>query len=279
MISLAETRRIASDRKTDPSVIERDYVLGWFLSGLFRHGPLSESLVLKGGTALRKLYFPDYRFSEDLDFTLTQSISEDRFRRHLLETCQTLTQETGIEFVLAALGKTRDEEGSEAYEGKVQYVGPRQHRSGTPPRFKLDMTLYEILVLKPVSLPLIHPYSDKCEAIIPTYCLEEILAEKLRALLTRTRARDLYDVWNLLKHHRDKIQIQQVVSTFHRKRQYKSVPFKNWVNSLTPSRLVDFERAWEASLARQLRDLPKFGQVRGDLEPMLKQLFSRTSED
>lgn len=264
---------------TDPSVIERDYVLGWFLSGLFRDGPLSESLILKGATALRKVYFPDYRFSEDLDFTLTESILEDRFRRHLVETCQTLTQETGTEFVLAAFRKTRDEEGSEAYEGKVQYIGPRQHRSGTLPRIKLDMTLYEILVLKPVHLPLIHPYSDKCEAIIPTYCLEEILAEKLRALLTRTRARDLYDVWNLLKHHRDNIQIPQVVSAFHRKRQYKSVPFKSWADFLTPSRLVDFERAWEASLARQLRDLPKFEQVRGDLEPMLKQLFSRTSEN
>lgn len=134
-------------------------------------------------------------------------------------------------------------------------------------------------MLKPVHLPLIHPYSDKCEAIIPTYCLEEILAEKLRALLTRTRARDLYDVWNLLKHHRDNIQIPQVVSAFHRKRQYKSVPFKSWADFLTPSRLVDFERAWEASLARQLRDLPRFERVRGDLESMLKQLFSQTSEN
>ncbi len=278
MISPAEIRRIASDRSTDPSVIERDYILGCFLSGLFRGGPLSESLVLKGGTALRKVYFPDYRFSEDLDFTLTQPIPEDGFRQSLAETCQELTPETGIEFSLVAFRKTRDEEGSEAYEGKVQYSGPRQYRSGTLPRIKLDLTLYEIVVLTPVPLPLIHPYSDKCQAIIPTYCLEEILAEKLRALLTRTRARDLYDVWNLLEYHRGELQISDVVTTFHRKRRYKDVPFASWIDFLDPSRLVDFERAWEASLARQLRDLPEFDQVRGDLGPMLQQLFSQTSE-
>lgn len=279
MISLAEIRRMAGERSTDPSVIERDYTLGWFLSGLFRDGSLSECLVLKGATALRKVYFSDYRFSEDLDFTLTQPVPEDGFQQYLAETCQTLTQETGIEFSLVAFRKTRDEEGSEAYEGKVQYIGPRQHRSGTLPRIKLDLTLYEILVLTPVSLPLIHPYSDKCEATIPTYCLEEILAEKLRALLTRTRARDFYDVWSLLKYHCDDIQISEVLSTFHRRRQYKEVRFESWIDFLDPSRLVDFERAWEASLTRQLRDLPEFDQVRGDLGPMLQQLFSQTSEN
>jgi len=232
MINLAEIRRIAAEQRTDPSVIERDYVLGWFLSGLFRDGPLSKALILKGATALRKVYFPDYRFSEDLDFTLTQSIPEDGFQQHLTGICQTLTQETGIEFLLAVFRKTRDEEGTEAYEAKVQYIGPRQHRSGTPPRIKLDLTLYEILVLKRADLPLIHPYSDKCEAIIPTYCLEEILAEKLRALLTRTQARDFYDVWNLLKYHGDEIQLPEVVSTFHRKRRYKGIPFEGWFDLL-----------------------------------------------
>src|SRR5690242_3585653 len=31
---------------------------------------LSKILVFKGGTVLKKTYFEDYRFSEDLDFTL-----------------------------------------------------------------------------------------------------------------------------------------------------------------------------------------------------------------
>lgn len=50
-------------------VLERDYVLSWILAGISRHGQLRETLVFKGGTALKKCYFGDYRFSEDLDFS------------------------------------------------------------------------------------------------------------------------------------------------------------------------------------------------------------------
>ncbi|HBY57294.1 MAG TPA: hypothetical protein DEG96_05475 [Candidatus Atribacteria bacterium] len=31
---------------------------------------LCENLVFRGGTALKKIYFPEFRFSEDLDFVV-----------------------------------------------------------------------------------------------------------------------------------------------------------------------------------------------------------------
>ena len=49
--------------------IEKDYVIGWVLKGISNNKFLLESLVFKGGTALRKIYFTEYRLSEDLDFT------------------------------------------------------------------------------------------------------------------------------------------------------------------------------------------------------------------
>ena len=52
-------------------VLERDYVLSWVLAGLVGEESLSQSLIFKGGTALKKCYFGDYRFSEDLDFSST----------------------------------------------------------------------------------------------------------------------------------------------------------------------------------------------------------------
>jgi predicted nucleotidyltransferase component of viral defense system len=48
-------------RRIPESVIERDYCLSWFLIGL-SHFPISKNLVFKGGTALRRCYFADYRF-------------------------------------------------------------------------------------------------------------------------------------------------------------------------------------------------------------------------
>ena len=50
-------------------VLEKDYALSYLLAGTVAVPALRESLVFKGGTCLRKAYFPGYRFSEDLDYT------------------------------------------------------------------------------------------------------------------------------------------------------------------------------------------------------------------
>src|SRR6056297_1793252 len=57
-------------------VLERDYCISWILAGLDTV-KLKDKIVFKGGTALKKCYFADYRFSEDLDFTMTSAISFD----------------------------------------------------------------------------------------------------------------------------------------------------------------------------------------------------------
>ena len=56
-----------------PNVVEKDYVLGWMLAGIYAHPDISGSWVFKGGTCLKKCWFETYRFSEDLDFTLTDA--------------------------------------------------------------------------------------------------------------------------------------------------------------------------------------------------------------
>src|SRR5437667_7786515 len=53
-------------------VLERDYLLSWVLAGIGQIESLNSHLVFKGGTALKKCYFGDYRFSEDLDFSALQ---------------------------------------------------------------------------------------------------------------------------------------------------------------------------------------------------------------
>ena len=56
-------------RRIPEKVLELDYCLAWFLIGLSKT-TLREYMVFKGGTALKRCYFPEYRFSEDLDFSL-----------------------------------------------------------------------------------------------------------------------------------------------------------------------------------------------------------------
>jgi len=75
MIGQSEIKRIAATTGVALNVVEHDYALGCFLHMLASSEQVRSSWAFKGGTALAKCYFENYRFSEDLDFTITQSIS------------------------------------------------------------------------------------------------------------------------------------------------------------------------------------------------------------
>ena len=70
MIKPGEIQKIARKVGVRDQQIEKDYVLSWILQGIAQHTELTKAIVFKGGTVLKKVYFKDYRFSEDLDFTL-----------------------------------------------------------------------------------------------------------------------------------------------------------------------------------------------------------------
>jgi hypothetical protein len=83
-----------------PNVVEKDYVLGWLLAGIFGQPALAGNWVFKGGTCLKKCYFETYRFSEDLDFTLTDSshLDIDFLTATFRQVSASVYQQTGIEF-------------------------------------------------------------------------------------------------------------------------------------------------------------------------------------
>ena len=60
---------VSARRVVRQDIVEKDYALSYLLAAIAQVPELSRNLVLKGGTALRKFYFPGYRFSEDLDFS------------------------------------------------------------------------------------------------------------------------------------------------------------------------------------------------------------------
>jgi predicted nucleotidyltransferase component of viral defense system len=69
MIDRSEILAVAGDLSLEANVVEKDYVLGWLLAGIYSSQSFSEKWVFKGGTCLKKCYFETYRFSEDLDFS------------------------------------------------------------------------------------------------------------------------------------------------------------------------------------------------------------------
>ena len=80
MIHRREILDIAGTFGLRPQIVEKDYVLGWALAGIYQPLALAESRIFKGGTCLKKCYFETYRFSEDLDFTLSDPSHIDRIQ-------------------------------------------------------------------------------------------------------------------------------------------------------------------------------------------------------
>src|SRR5260370_25157955 len=78
-------------RRIPEAVLERDYCLGWFLVGLGQ-SRLGQILIFKGGTALKRCHFGDYRFSEDLDFTLARPAEFAEIRAGLEEVFERVAQ-------------------------------------------------------------------------------------------------------------------------------------------------------------------------------------------
>ena len=73
-------------------IIEKDYLLSWTLAGIAANKKLQNELVFKGGTALKKCYFGNYRFSEDLDFTAKKGIARgDLLEREIERSCELAT--------------------------------------------------------------------------------------------------------------------------------------------------------------------------------------------
>ena len=99
MIDKREILDQAAATGLNPHIVEKDYVLGWLLWGVANHEATADNWIFKGGTCLKKCFFETYRFSEDLDFTLTDPahLDEDFLRNVFTDISVAVYDRTGIE--------------------------------------------------------------------------------------------------------------------------------------------------------------------------------------
>lgn len=150
--------------------------------GLSR-SPLRERLLFKGGTALKKCYFPDYRFSEDLDFTLAKQVELEIIRTELEVTFAEAHRSSGV-----VLHYARDDRDSHtnSYTFYLGYEGPLPGDAGGK-EVKTDITIREKIIFPIGERPLLRGYAEyedvPEDAMIRVYSLDEIAMEKAVALL------------------------------------------------------------------------------------------------
>lgn len=259
-------------------MIEKDYVLGWLLAGISRHHVIGKDWIFKGGTCLKKCYFETYRFSEDLDFTLTQEneLHAEFLTESLREIADFVYDETGLEIPkdLIKFEVYKNPRGKLSAEGKISYRGPMQQR-GDLPRVKLDLTANEVIALAPVSREVQHPYSDRPPdgIFVQCYDFEEVFAEKIRALAERLRPRDLYDVIHLYRHDDVKSDHGILNKTLKQKCDFKGIlPPTAKTLAGKPERM-ELEAEWSNMLAHQLPALPPFEQFWQELPAVFEWLY------
>ena len=159
MISKAELSKKSKEWNIRFDIVEKDFCIGWLLKGIAEEPRFKRHLIFKGGTALRKCYFQDHRFSEDLDFTALNELAREKLDSTFSHICKRASDESGCEFQLLNFEQSREVPEEEAYEARISFRGPTQPQN-IRPVIKVDLSFYEQAVLPPVSKTIIHPYVE-----------------------------------------------------------------------------------------------------------------------
>lgn len=261
MITTSEIHRLAASEGIRFDQTEKDYIILWILYGLSQPDLLPSGWVYKGGTCLRHCYYPGYRFSEDLDFTCRPGGKDlDDAQRLLIRVAAWIQQTSGIHLQIKA---PRTIPGDFQVEFPVEYSRGGSRRQKLP-HVKIHLTFDEPLVTKSV-LRLVKPhYSDLSKFKIAAYTKEEIVGEKMRALLQQQkkwpRPRDLFDLWFILCQSGEDFQPKKLQRLFIEKCRVRRLDPD--IAGITSENLRDWNKdVWENLLGSMMKRVPEFDKV------------------
>lgn len=259
ILSRSELHRLANREKVALGVLEKDYVLTEVLKSLSQVPELRELFIFKGGTALRKAYFPNWRYSEDLDFTVRRNMAKEELRRILDTWYRQVEQSSRILLTTKMLHKP------DGYARvRIQFVGSLAY----PAMIYVDLSFDEPLCLQPeCRTVLTHPFPDERREVL-AYPLEELLAEKIRSLVERGKSRDYYDVWRLLKEQRSQMNLELLGMVLEKKLRHKGLRIRTTTDFL-PENPAGIKRYWEKDLSQQVITLLPLEDVLNELKEML----------
>jgi len=259
VITYEDIKRLAVEWGISDHVVEKNYVIGWVLWGIGGDKDIGNKWIFKGGTCLKKGYLETYRFSEDLDFTVLPDgpIEPANIQPILDRILERVHDESGINFSLREpLFKKKD---FPFYtEGRIYYQGPRNTPS--PASIRIDLLSSEKIVHPPIRNRIAHNYADDLPktARVMCYSLEEIFAEKIRAMGERGMPRDLYDIIFLFRERFGKEKSDLVRSILTAKCEAKGIPVPTFETIKSSPNMEELKSEWANMLEHQLPALPPF---------------------
>jgi len=189
VISIQQLRRIGQKTGLNLYQQEKDYLLKLFLYSYFKK---FDDAVFKGGTCIKYLFGLD-RFSEDLDFNII--ISPEKFREQVEKTLKEIDL-MGIEthFIKKEMFK-------ESFTCEIGFQGPLyKGTKQTRNKIRIDAGKRTGTIKDPEWRLIGSEYPETREYfLVKMMNEEEIVVEKIIALMERNKGRDLYDLWFMLK--------------------------------------------------------------------------------
>jgi predicted nucleotidyltransferase component of viral defense system len=245
MIGRNQFTRLADRDDVDAKTVERDYVLTHIMAGLASE-PGHEQMAFKGGTALRLCFFEDYRYSADLDFSLLDGMSKEDALQVVARALENVAEAQSFPHLALSNDGAR-----------VHYRGPL---GGDRLRdVKLDIAEDEVVINRARSA-LLARYEDQPSATVVAYTLEEVAAEKLRCVMQRMQARDLFDLHELFV--KRGLDVEEVWPDFQAKARHKGKDPDRFGDSFA-QRLVAWKRVWKDEMETHVPAgmRPEFGAV------------------
>ncbi|MBX3486634.1 MAG: nucleotidyl transferase AbiEii/AbiGii toxin family protein [Candidatus Paracaedibacteraceae bacterium] len=217
------------------------------------------------------MYFGDYRFSQDLDFSVINPAEiQDSLPILIHNACRYATdklQSLGENINIAAepyLERLPHPEGQQAFTIKAKMPWHRDFHTTVYTEFSFQ----EIILLSPNLRKIIHPYGNDLEGQILTYPLEEIVAEKIRALLQfsiklhergwgRSRVRDYYDIWRIVTDSQKVLDWPKIPDLIQSKCIHKHVVYNGIDDIFQEKLMINVDNEWEKWLSAVVNDLPQ----------------------
>lgn len=241
MLSKTEIKEFKSTLGFNLGQVEKDYLQHLFLLFLSRY--VKDELIFKGGTAIQKVYGLN-RFSEDLDFTLFREIDLDVVIEKIIKDLDNFGFKTKYKLL-----KSKESRGYRLLIKGPLYDGSER----TLASLRIEVSLRKDLLLEPDLKEIIPIYTDTQPYIILVMNIQEILAEKIRTILQREKARDIYDLWFLLrKGVKIDYKIIEKKAQFYKLKFNKNIFFK---------RIKKVEKVWKQELSGYIDIIPDFNKV------------------
>lgn len=249
--------------------IEKDYVISWILIGIAQSA-LKDILLFKGGTALKKFYIQGYRFSEDLDFTLTNFIKPDNLKEDFIKVFEIIKQLSNITLRFDA---SKDSLRPNTYTFYINYSGPLG-ADITRGEIKTDITLKETIIYVPIQRGLLNEYNEYSDLTYENklfiYDIREVFIEKLCCVLapSRNEPRDIYDLWYLIVN--ELVPDPNLLTQEFTKKAQSKLLSGGALKASLDKKEDTYAKLWASRLKHQINLLPDFNRVYRELKRELK---------